>query len=590
MLKNEGSCNDGNVVLSKRYKAYHMESGKDASVLESMTVYVRSNKCQPHVRERINSSSLSPNNHFITKNLESTQRERRKIRGINQELSIDNKRLKRAKGSGSRRWEYNCVVRGKLDSTADLHPDIEGRNSHVESVFKMGRSSADEEVSTSGRMNESDTGGEGGLEQFLGFLGQLVSYPPGFDAFKNFVKPKVAHLVKGIWLGIEEQESELKKAKSDLEKNLARAKTDALKEVKQLKAAHTVAIGQLQVKAKANLDEMAEEYDRLGRHLMLNGYSQEEVDAIKADTYVVEEEEEAEVVREMSLRINNLESRLARERETLKALLSAQEELQAELDASRVREDHALMCNREFAKQFDRMKEVNKNREDRYVKAYIKLEKLNQVVSDLTRQIEEKDSRIKKGLKYLSVATKHVDNLQRQVDALAMKGNVQKGNANLRECQHKLDAALIREKVMEGEIRAKDFLVKMKDELLKDLPAREELNTYIMKLCARVVELETINLSESAQYIAKLKEDAIYHDRVDADIIAWKDTWASLKVRLERLKTRFAKAVVPDVAQSDLLKVIVAYFVKEVKKLESERDTLLKTLSDKGYTCGAKIV
>ncbi|KAF6167822.1 hypothetical protein GIB67_027600 [Kingdonia uniflora] len=73
----------------------------------------------------INSSSSSPNNHFITKNLESTQRERPKIKGITQELYEGDKWLKRAKGSRSRRWEYNNVVWGKLDSTANSHPDTE---------------------------------------------------------------------------------------------------------------------------------------------------------------------------------------------------------------------------------------------------------------------------------------------------------------------------------------------------------------------------------------------------------------------------------------------------------------------------------
>ncbi|KAF6164854.1 hypothetical protein GIB67_017057 [Kingdonia uniflora] len=102
-----------------------MKCGKDASVLESRTVRARDNKCQPHERERINSSSSSPNNRFITKNIENTQRKRQKIKGINQELSEDDKRLKRVRGLGSRRWEYSSVVRGKLDSTADSHSDIE---------------------------------------------------------------------------------------------------------------------------------------------------------------------------------------------------------------------------------------------------------------------------------------------------------------------------------------------------------------------------------------------------------------------------------------------------------------------------------
>ncbi|KAF6162869.1 hypothetical protein GIB67_021018 [Kingdonia uniflora] len=97
------------------------------------------------------------------------------------------------------------------------------------------------------------------------------------------------------------------------------------------------------------------------------------------------------VVREMSFRINDLESGLARERETSKALLSAQAKLiskvstlyaeiismkyssenglqtfnlKVELDTPRIREDHALMYNREFAEQFDKMKEANENRED----------------------------------------------------------------------------------------------------------------------------------------------------------------------------------------------------------------------------------
>ncbi|KAF6142803.1 hypothetical protein GIB67_002667, partial [Kingdonia uniflora] len=103
---------------------------------------------------------------------------------------------------------------------------------------------------------------------------------------------KATRLIKGIWLGIEEEKSELKKINVELEKELARSRTDALKEVRQLKASHAVAIGQLQLEFKANLDEVVKERDRLGRHLMLKGYSEEEVDAIKADTYVEEEDEE----------------------------------------------------------------------------------------------------------------------------------------------------------------------------------------------------------------------------------------------------------------------------------------------------------
>ncbi|KAF6158587.1 hypothetical protein GIB67_040101 [Kingdonia uniflora] len=464
-------------------------------------------------------------------------------------------------------------------------------------------------------------------------------------------------------------------------------------DVKQLKASHAVAIGQLQVEAKANLDEMVEEHDRLGRHLMLKGYYVEEVDAIKADTYVEEgDEEKAKVVgivddlygvsrltvldnqgddvelpeggsekevREMSLRINDLESGLARERETSKTLLSTQAELQVELDSSRSREDNVLMCNQKFMEQFHRMKEANKNREDQYVNAHFRLVKLTQVISDLTLEVEEKDIEINKGLKELAEVTKRAEKLQRQVDALAMKeiqrrcndlnervtrlkaklaqtivhakkaearersggsrteikaplvrgdvvslssqirelendvsriqGNIQKGNANLRECQHKLDVAVIREKVLEGEIKAKESLVKRKEDLLKDLPAREELNVEIRRLHTRVVDLEAMNLAESAKYITNLEEDVIYHAKVDTEIIEWKNEYARLELCLERLKARFAVMVITDTLRSDLLKVIVTYYVEEVKRLELERDILFKILSNKGCICRAKI-
>ncbi|KAF6162751.1 hypothetical protein GIB67_029020 [Kingdonia uniflora] len=83
----------------------------------------------------------------------------------------------------------------------------------------------------------------------------------------------VAHLAKGIWLGIEEEK------------------------IRQLRASHAVAIGQLEVETMANFDEMVEECDRLRHYLMLKGYFEDEVDAIKADTYAEEEdEEEAEAV------------------------------------------------------------------------------------------------------------------------------------------------------------------------------------------------------------------------------------------------------------------------------------------------------
>ncbi|KAF6167754.1 hypothetical protein GIB67_027532 [Kingdonia uniflora] len=268
----------------------------------------------------------------------------------------------------------------------------------------------------------------------------------------------VARLVKGTWLSIEEEKYELKKEKIELEKKLARARTDALKEAKQLdalKASHAVAIYQLQVEARVNLDEMVEVRGRLGRHLMLKGYSEVEVKTVKADTYVEEgDDDEVEVVgvvdgldgvshltvfdnqgddtehpegdnekalREMSLKLKDLESGHAREKKISTALLSAQAELQIELDSARSREDDVLEYNREFADELDRMREANENREDQHIKVHFKLVEVTQAVFDLNHKVEEKDAEIGKGLKELAEMTEDAAKLQSQVDALMVK-------------------------------------------------------------------------------------------------------------------------------------------------------------------------
>ncbi|KAF6142202.1 hypothetical protein GIB67_037120 [Kingdonia uniflora] len=408
MLKNEGSCNDENVVLLKRFKASDRESRKDASVLESMTVRAKSNKYQPFERERINSSS-SPIKHFITsKKLESTQSERRKIRGFDKELSEGDKRLTRAKDSGSRRWQYNSVVRGKLDSTADSYSDTEGQtwNDNIIWVkgnclqrddeepldlwFRTVKQSVKSTVERKESMLDEVAEEEIELELVLERLGlskkkrvdcrsnkvrkaQLTSsaqpnpvkpskvakkYPKkrilkalptsgttdSGDVIKDKrrrVEPsgelgeKVAPLVKGMWLGIVEEKSELKKVNVELEKELARSRADALKDIKQLKASHVVAIGQLQ-------EEDEKEAETVGVVDGLDGVSRQTVLDNQGDD--------------------------------------------VDLPEGGMR----------------RMKEANENREDQYAKAHFRLVKLTQAVSDLTLQVKVKDVEINKGLKELA--------------------------------------------------------------------------------------------------------------------------------------------------------------------------------------------
>ncbi|KAF6163292.1 hypothetical protein GIB67_025156, partial [Kingdonia uniflora] len=461
-------------------------------------------------------------------------RERQKIRGFDKELSEGDKRLKREKDSGSRRWLYSSIVRERFDATVDSHSDTEGVKSKVARKESLLNEVVEEEIELELVLEGLSLSKKKRVDSRSNKEGQTLGVPREKVAEGRFAavddlkevedrarlavldgekdtSKMVARLVKGIWLGIEEK-NELKKVNIELEKELAHSRTDALKEVRHLKASHAVAIGRLQVETKANFDEMVEERDRLEHHLMLKGYSEEKVDTIKADTYAEEDEEEAEVlgivdgldgiscqtaIREMSLRIKDLESGLARERKTSKVMLSAQEELQVELDSSRSREDDVLMCNREFAEQFDRMKEANENREDQYVKAHFKLveeraganetkmfkkddelmvARENLSVSKTTAEhlqialptkdmkfweiqrrcnnLNERVTRLKAELAHAIVRAKKAE-AREYLGGSRTEGHVKKGNVNLRECQHKLDAAVIMEKVLKGEIKAK---------------------------------------------------------------------------------------------------------------------------------------
>ncbi|KAF6170977.1 hypothetical protein GIB67_014794 [Kingdonia uniflora] len=357
------------------------------------------------------------------------------------------------------------------------------------------------------------------------------------------------------------------------------AAVDDLKEVEErarLAALHEEEDTSKMMEVRANLDEMVEERDRLGRHLMLKGYSEEEVDAIKADTYVEEGgDEKVEVVgavdgldgvsyqmvldnqgddtelpegnnekalREMSLKIKDLEIGHFREKKISTALLSTQVKLQVKLDSTRSREDDVLECNREFAEELDRMREANENREDQHVNVHFKLVEVTQAISDLNHKVEEKDVEI---------------------------GAYSERKCELKECQQKLDVVLIRENVLEGEIKEKEKLMKRKEKLLKEIPAREELSAEIERLHAQVVDLRALNLAESAKYIKKLEDNAVHDARVDREMAHKKYMYARLESRLEKVRAKFATMVIPDASRSDLLKSIVAYFVEEVKKLES---------------------
>ncbi|KAF6170803.1 hypothetical protein GIB67_015755 [Kingdonia uniflora] len=272
--------------------------------------------------------------------LENTQRERRKIRGFDNELSEGDKRFKRAKDYGSHRWLYSSIVREKLDATTDSYSDTK------EIVFKMGSSPVNE-VSTSGLTNEPDIEEEVGLEQFPGVKPKLERKESLLDEVMEeeielelVVEELCLSRIKRVdsrsnkvqkalstWsmTGVDEGKRQIsgEEARTNISKtprtgslvqpNPVKLSKIALKYPKKrmLKVLSATAPMKVvrprkirgggsnpRVKAEANFDEMVEEHGRLGHHLMLKSYFEEEVEAIKADTYVEEEdEEEAEVVR-----------------------------------------------------------------------------------------------------------------------------------------------------------------------------------------------------------------------------------------------------------------------------------------------------
>ncbi|KAF6169379.1 hypothetical protein GIB67_016549 [Kingdonia uniflora] len=103
-----------------------------------------------------------------------------------------------------------------------------------------------------------------------------------------------ACLMKGIYLGMEEEKAELEKGKAELEKKVTCLKTEIAREEKwldSLKASQEVEISEMTAKTEKNLGEVVIQHDRLGCHLLKIRYSKTEVNDIMAETYVEGEED-----------------------------------------------------------------------------------------------------------------------------------------------------------------------------------------------------------------------------------------------------------------------------------------------------------
>ncbi|KAF6161787.1 hypothetical protein GIB67_008548 [Kingdonia uniflora] len=222
-------------------KTSDMESERDASVLKLRTAHTRLNNCQQLEKENINTASSSSLKCFSTsENLKSSERVRKK-KGKNSRKTYEDlfesdqqSKRERVAENESRKWLYNNAVREGFGAASDSHSDIEAP------------------------------------------------------------KSQATCLMKGICLEVEEERAELKMKKVKLERNVARLKTNFLNEGKwmeALKALQVVEINNLHAKMRANLKEVVAERDRLGNHLISKEYSVDGVDAIRANTYVGEEED-----------------------------------------------------------------------------------------------------------------------------------------------------------------------------------------------------------------------------------------------------------------------------------------------------------
>ncbi|KAF6163271.1 hypothetical protein GIB67_025135 [Kingdonia uniflora] len=201
-----------------------------------------------------------------------------------------------------------------------------------------------------------------------------------------------ARLMKGICLGMEEEKVELETKKTELEKK--------------------------------NLNEVVVQRDRLGCHLLKIGYSKAEANDIMEDTYVEEEEDEADGAGVVS-GLDGISPQIERDNQVHDIVNpkneNENENEKVKLESAPLSEEETRQYNQEFTTKFDRMREANEDMEDQHVNVHFKFVEAIQTIDDLTRKIEEKDVKISKGQKGLAEAKEETTKLKSQDDTLMVK-------------------------------------------------------------------------------------------------------------------------------------------------------------------------
>ncbi|KAF6157124.1 hypothetical protein GIB67_041585, partial [Kingdonia uniflora] len=361
----------------------------------------------------------------------------------------------------------------------------------------------------------------------------------------------------GIYLGIEEGKPKLKNGKVELQKNVARLKSDLVLEGKRLnfvKVAQEVHISKLTEEAQKNLDEVVVQRDRLGRQV-----AKAEVKAIMEGTYV----EEDEVEEDLPGTVGGLDV------EQLSAVLPAKD-----IDFQMVQR----RCDKLNARVSQLM--------------------VNLATTNLRNKKSEAGKRLmkNKGDVGVSIVKGDVADLSARIkvfegDVAHIQFYVQRGNKRFKENQGKLDIAYSRERELERVIRGKDQFIRKIYEWLKKSLAGGSISKdrELEELCTQVAELRTTNQAESNKAVKKVKEHNDIVSRIDKHM-EWQDgRYKKLENCYQRLRECFSKEVMPKVTRSQMLMAVIAYFVEEVKKLEFERDTLHDCLLGRGCICRADV-
>ncbi|KAF6162859.1 hypothetical protein GIB67_021008 [Kingdonia uniflora] len=203
-----------------------------------------------------------------------------------------------------------------------------------------------------------------------------------------------------IYLGMEEEKVELKSGKVELEE-VVRLKSDLVRERKRLnyvKAAQEVEISELTKELRINLEKVVVQHDKFGYHLLKMGYSKTEVNNIMEDTYVEEEEDEADGTG-VVIWLDGVPPHAERENQVDDIVNPENDKV--ELESALLSEEEIRQYNQEFTAEFGRMRRANKDKDDQHVKVHFKFVEATQIVNNLTRKIEERDARISKGQKEL---------------------------------------------------------------------------------------------------------------------------------------------------------------------------------------------